>query len=90
MYYLKWLTTHIAEIVKELREQGFKVTTEFEVKTPGGFKDRRWADIFVEGPGEQFVIQVGRNTKSGRPISREMKAIYDIATKHKVKFYPYN
>jgi G:T-mismatch repair DNA endonuclease (very short patch repair protein) len=41
--------------------------------------------------GEQWIIQVGKQTKAGNPISRETKAIKDLESAGwKVEFVPYN
>lgn len=64
---------------------------EYFVKTPGGNKNSRFADILVSKDGEAYLIQVGRQTKSGNPISRELKAIQDLKLAgFWVHFIPYN
>jgi RHS repeat-associated protein len=70
----------IREVAKELSKKGYVVDFEEYIKTPGGFKKARYADIIIEDPvtKKKWLIQVGKKTKKGLPISREMKAIKDL------------
>lgn len=83
----------IAELTESLKSQGYKIEKEARIEIPsGGFKGARYGDILVTTPaGEQWIIQVGLQTKSGLPISRELKAIQDLERRgFKVEFIPYN
>lgn len=83
----------IQEVAEKLRSQGYDVTFEEYVKTPGGYKSARYGDVLVTNPetGEQWIVQVGKQTQAGNPISRENKAIKDLESAGwKVEFVPYN
>ena len=76
-----------------LKKGGYDVTFEERVMTPGGYKPVRYGDILAKDPesGEQWIIQVGKQTKAGNPISRETKAIQDLMNAgYKAAFVPYN
>jgi hypothetical protein len=80
---------------KTLRQRGFKVYTEYGVGTPGGYKNQRFADIWVKNPkGKQYLIQVGVKNKNGTMVSREVKAYQDINNrpewKGKIRFVSHN
>lgn len=48
-------------------------------KTPNGLKSYRRPDILVQRfDGSTYGINVGKITKSGAPIKREVEAIYDL------------
>jgi hypothetical protein len=52
---------------------------EKTIPTPNGLKASRRPDILVEKPdGSIYGINVGKITKSGAPIKREMEAIYEL------------
>ena len=76
----------ISEISGEYKEKGYKVETESRVKTHGGYKENRYADVKVTDPqtGESDYFQVGVTNKTGQPntyagaVSRERKAIDDM------------
>ena len=52
---------------------------EKSLKTPGGTKSSRRPNILVEKPDRtQYGINVGKITKSGAPVKREVEAIYDL------------
>ncbi len=83
----------IREVAENLQKQGYDVTFEKRVETPGGTKSVRYGDILATDPntGEQWIIQVGKQTKAGNPIARESKAIKDLEDAGwKVEFEPYN
>ena len=63
-----------------MRNKGYDVSFEKYVKTAGGNKSSRYGDILVTNPEtmEQWIVQVGKQTKAGNPISRELKAIKDL------------
>jgi len=75
----------------EFLQQGYKVQREVYSATPEGIKRGRFADLTVTNPnGNQFVIQVGKQTQSSAPISREMKALQDFRNLGiKAFFIPY-
>ncbi|MCL6591889.1 MAG: hypothetical protein K6U80_18305, partial [Firmicutes bacterium] len=77
-----------------LKKLGYKVKTEYYVKDiVGGYKNARFADLHVYNPstGLEYLIQVGKTTKAGIPVARELKAIYDLQLKGwLVKFFSYN
>ena len=68
--------------------------TEVTIKTPGGFKSSRRADITFrnKATGEVYHENVGRTAVNGEPMSREVKALDDIeaATGNRPKFTPYD
>lgn len=83
----------IKDISNLFKENGFNVTLEKYIETPGGYKNARFGDILIKDPktGEQLIIQVGKQTKGGNPVSREVKAIIDLSNAgYKVLFVPYN
>jgi RHS repeat-associated protein len=52
---------------------------EARIDTFGGKKSSRRPDILVKRPdGSKYGINVGKTTKSGVPIKREVEAIYDL------------
>ena len=56
------------------------MVTEFRVDTPNGLKSSRYVDVGVTKNGKLVKgYQVGVSTKSGIPVSRERKAMKDIA-----------
>jgi hypothetical protein len=88
---------------KTIRETGANVTDgniiagggikpERLIDTPGGFKGGRRPDILVQRPdGSQYGINVGRQTTSGSPVTREVKAIQDLeGAGIPMHFVPYN
>ena len=83
----------IQSVTDNMRKQGLDVQFEHYVKTPGGYKNSRYGDILVTDPqtGEQWIVQVGKQTKFGNPVSREIKAIQDLQNAgYNVQFVPYN
>jgi hypothetical protein len=64
------------------------------VSTPGGNKGTRYVDVVGKDVQGNVVEmhQVGRQTKSGPPVSRERKALDDIegTTGTRPDFHPYN
>jgi hypothetical protein len=83
----------IQEVINDLQQQGYKlITKEAPIQTTGGFKNLRYGDALLESfIGEKIIIQIGKQTKGGLPISRERKAIQDLEKSgYKVQFYPYN
>jgi hypothetical protein len=53
---------------------------EAVIKTPNGLKSSRRPDILVKRYSDDSVygINVGKITKNGEPITREIEAIYDL------------
>ena len=68
----------INEIGNDLTNRGYNVTYEAETKTPGGYKDIRFVDIYATNANETLIIQVGRKTKGGLPVIRERRALDDL------------
>jgi hypothetical protein len=81
----------VDELAGAFEDMGYSVTKEKYVRTPGGAKPYRYVDLFGSKPGEpDFYIQVGRQLKSGDPVSRERQAILDLKLGgcHDVLFAP--
>ena len=68
----------IDEIAKDLVNRGYDVDLEHMVRTPGGYKGTRYADIFATNGYDSFAIQVGKLTGSGIPVIRERRALADL------------
>lgn len=68
----------IHEIGDNLETQGYTVTYEYKVNTPGGVKNTRYVDIYATDGTNTIAVQVGRNTSGGIPVSRERKALQDL------------
>ena len=73
----------IAEVARKVRDgriiAGGQLLPEKAILTPNGLESSRRPDILVEKPdGSIYGINVGKTTKSGAPIKREMEAIYDL------------
>ena len=67
----------VDEVARDVKSRGLTVKKEFLVKTPGGHKERRFADVAGLDPdtGELVELhQVGVTTKRGLPIARERGA----------------
>jgi hypothetical protein len=71
---------------------GVKIKIEYKIKTPEGSKPVRYSDVNVKYPdGTEMNYQIGKQTSSGIPTTRERAAISDIHTAGKpVTFVPYN
>ena len=81
----------VADIVSDIELRNLKWKTEFYVKGPGV---RRFADVVAIDPATGKVLeiyQVGRLTKAGDPVARELRAIADIESVlgTKVRYMPY-
>jgi hypothetical protein len=67
---------------------------EETIRTPGGHKSRRRADITFRNrrTGEIYREQIGLEDAQGRPITREGEALDDIegATGKRPQFTPYH
>ncbi len=79
----------------QLQKEGFETQREFMVRTPEGEKGKRFVDVVGKDPATGEVtkmVQVGKQTKKGKPIAREQRAIDDIkkATGKEPSFRPYN
>ena len=68
----------IHEIGDSLEDQGYNVTYEYKVNTPGGTKNTRDVDLYADDGTNTIAVQVGRNTGSGQAVSREKKALADL------------
>ena len=82
----------ISEVATKLEKLGYDVDFEHYVKIPlGGFKNARYGDIIATKGNDTWIIQIGKKTKGGKPISRETKAIKDLQNAgYKVSFVGYN
>ena len=68
----------IDDIHKRFKDKGYNVGREKFIRTAGGHKNTRYGDLVVERNGKETIIQVGKRTKSGRPVARERRAMEDI------------
>jgi hypothetical protein len=84
----------IDRISKILEEDGYAVTREKYIPTPGGAKGYRFADVYGEDKttGEVRMYQVGKTNANGTPVSREVQAMDDIqeSTGIRPQFIDYN
>jgi RHS repeat-associated protein len=84
----------VDEVEADIEARGLKPEREVHVRTPGGDKENRFADVGARDANGDLVElhQVGKEKKNGEPISREQKAINDInrATGLDTQFHPYN
>ncbi|MRG93613.1 hypothetical protein [Polyangium spumosum] len=85
----------VREVEKDIEKRNLKPKTEYPVDTPGGEKKRRYVDVAgLDKKTEQPVEfhQVGKQTKDGRPVSRERKPLDEVerASGLRPKFHPYN
>ena len=69
----------VQTIKNQLIKQGFEVTEEYRVATPGGYKDVRFLDLYATKGQDVIGVQVGRMTKGGAPVARELRALRDIS-----------
>ncbi len=83
----------VGKVVQDIKNRGLTPELEHKVATPGGDKGSRYVDVVAKDKQGKVVEshQVGRQTKSGLPVSRERAAIRDIekANGVKVKFHRY-
>ena len=83
----------VEKVVQDIKNRGLTPEVEHKVSTPGGDKGSRYVDVVAKDKQGKVVEahQVGRQTKSGLPVSRERAAIRDIekARGVKVKFHRY-
>jgi hypothetical protein len=86
----------VRNVVDDISSRGLIARQEVRFDTPGGFKDRRFADVGAyDADGNLVEIhQVGRQTKGGLPVKRERAALVDIMNNNpgnaSVFFHPYN
>jgi hypothetical protein len=85
----------VSEIVSGIESRGLEPAREIRIPTPAGSKSQRYIDVGARDPVTGNIVetyQVGRQTKSGLPVSRERQALDDIehATGQRPKFEPYN
>jgi hypothetical protein len=86
--------TEVEKLKVDIESRGLTPQAEHMVETPGGAKEKRFVDV-VGKDAEGNVVemhQVGKQTKGGTPVSREVKALDDIerAAGTRPKFHPYN
>lgn len=84
----------VEEVAAGVRARGMEASTEHRVPTPGGCKSCRFVDVVGKNAEGEVVEmhQVGRRTKSGNPVAREVRALDDIqdAARTRPEFHPYN
>ncbi|WP_164521391.1 RHS repeat domain-containing protein [Iodobacter ciconiae] len=84
----------VKEIVDDIESRGLVAGQEHLVRTPSGNKSRRFVDVVARDKKGDVVEmhQVGRQTKGGNPVSREVKALDDIqgASNVRPQYHPYN
>ncbi|MBJ6764572.1 VCBS repeat-containing protein [Myxococcaceae bacterium JPH2] len=85
----------VKEIVEEVTTRGLTAKEELRVEITDGLKSVRYADVAAVDPVTKTLVelhQVGRQTQSGLPVSRERKAIQDLETQTGIRpfFHPYN
>jgi RHS repeat-associated protein len=70
----------VAQVADDIVARGLEPKTEFHVKTPGGAKVSRFADVAaLDSSGQPVEFhQVGQLKTNGFPAAREMRAIFDI------------
>jgi hypothetical protein len=76
----------VSQVEDDILARGLKPRTEFEVRTPGGTKPRRYADVAAFDPADTDfanpleIHQVGVQTKGGLPVARERRALDEMMT----------
>ena len=81
----------IQETKEHFEQLGYTVTEEYLVRTPGGYKSKRFVDLFVSDGVHSFGVQVGKRTAAGLPVARELRAIADLwGVLEAVVFIAYN
>ena len=81
----------VQQVKQDLVDKGWTVSEkEIGIKTVEG--KLRYPDITATKDGITRFYQIGRQTKFGKPIAREVRALRDIGSikKGKVFFIPYN
>jgi RHS repeat-associated protein len=75
----------VRKYAQKMKDKGFKIEaggggSEKRVEIPkGGHKEHRYPDITLKAPdGTMQYINIGKTTKKGLPISREIKALEDL------------
>ena len=70
----------VGEVAEDIESRGLTAVREYKVETPGGEKGSRFVDVVgVDENGEVVEMhQVGRQTRAGNPVSREVRALNDI------------
>ncbi|MEZ4315289.1 MAG: hypothetical protein R3F14_45315, partial [Polyangiaceae bacterium] len=84
----------VKEVASQIKERGLEPREEHGVRTPAGAKGSRYVDVIAEDANKKVVEmhQIGRQTKGGQPVAREVQAMDDIenATGVRPTFHPYN
>ena len=81
----------VQQVKQDLIDKGWTVSEkEIGIRTAKG--KLRYPDITATKDGVTRFYQIGRQTKFGKPIAREVRALRDIGSvnKGKVFFIPYN
>ncbi|GLC29653.1 carbohydrate binding domain-containing protein [Clostridium omnivorum] len=82
----------ISKVQSLLEKYDCKVQREFYVPIENGLKRSRYGDLLITEPnGEKWIVQVGKQTLSGKPVPRERDAIMDLLKSgYQSIFVPYN
>ena len=84
----------VSEVADAVRSRGLNAGAEYRVPTPGGAKGTRFVDVVGRDAQGNVVEmhQIGRQTKAGNPVAREVRALDDIqgATGVRPIFHPYD
>jgi RHS repeat-associated protein len=84
----------VEEVAAGVKARGLEASTEHRVLTPDACKSCRYVDVVGKNAEGKVVEmhQVGRQTRAGNPVAREVRALDDIetVTKTRPKFHPYN
>ncbi len=83
----------VGEVAADVESRGLEAGFEHKVETPGGAKGSRFVDVVGRDAQGNIVEmhQIGRQTKGGAPVTREVRALNDIerATGTPPRFHPY-
>ena len=78
----------INDVKSSLEKKGWKVSVRESRVDVGGGK-YRYPDIIATKGNQTRFYQIGRMTKSGRPVARELRALRDLGRVAKTFFIPY-
>ena len=78
----------ISEVKGSLEKKGWKVSAKESRIDVGGGR-YRYPDIIATKGNQTRFYQIGRMTKSGKPVSREVRALRDLGKIAKTYFIPY-
>jgi RHS repeat-associated protein len=64
----------VTTIIDKAKELNFEVHKEYKISgILNGYKDTRYADVYINSGETEWIIQVGKVTKNGMPVLRERK-----------------